>query len=499
MKAPTSTIRAAVSSAAPASNNKEKTITVITRDNIRTLKPHVKGSKPTSSAGKHIAGFVVKSSELTQVRSDAILRTEAEIRRRNAEESLERDEKAAAAKMRRERMEQHDRERAQNAALSELEQEARERSQHLLAKAQAQIDEQEDDIKRLNELILYAKCVAIRDAQIEEKKMIDAEKKLEQSRLDVMMETDRINELKKLEEREKLRVEEQRKGAAIIRKQIEERQEQLVLEEERKDQETQAMLKALRDRAEAEQREKEAKVKAQRLLMQQVVKANTESLEHKRQQRLAEEDEDRKVMVYLLDKDRRQEEAEKEKQLKKIEREKDVARLRAMQEKFADKQAQQDALRAQRAHEAYEREWRRQKKEAAEKASSQERELREERARQSLARESAIAAEAQAMRQEFYRSLQRQKEEEQRLQAETIIKHEKNRAYSLEVQAQIKQKEILRGKDRQEFFKEGEKLAALREEKKKKVDRVKERKIESLRQIGVPEKYCKEIERQSFR
>ena len=36
----------------------------------------------------------------------------------------------------------------------------------------------------------------------------------------------------------------------------------------------------------------------------------------------------------------------------------------------------------------------------------------------------------------------------------------------------------MRHKERQEFFKEGERLAALREDKKKKVDRVKERKIE---------------------
>ncbi|TPX50058.1 hypothetical protein SeMB42_g00426 [Synchytrium endobioticum] len=477
----------------------KETITVITRDNIRTLRPHANASKNLSASTKPAPGLVIKSSELSQVKSDAVLRTEAEMRRRNLQEQEDREFTAAAAMKRKERMEQYDRERTANAALSELEQEARDRSQHLLAKAHAQLDEQEDDIKKLNELILYAKCVAIRDAQIEEKKMISTEKKMEQSRLDTLMEADRVNELKKLEEREKLRVEEQRKGASIIRKQIEERQEQQILEEERKDQETQFMLKAIRDRAEADQREKEAKVKAQRLLMQQVVKANTESLEHKRQQKLAEEDEDRKVMQYLLDKDRRQEEADREKEQKKIEREKEVARLRAVQEKFADKQAQQDALRAQRAHEAYEREWRRQQKEAAEKAGAQERELREERARQSLARERAVAAEAQSMRQEFYRSLQRQKEEELRLQAEAVVRHEKNRAYSREVQAQIKEKEALRLKDRQEFFKEGERLAALRDEKKKKVDRVKERKIEALRQIGVPDKYCKEIERQSFR
>jgi hypothetical protein len=32
-----------------------------------------------------------------------------------------------------------------------------------------QMEEQEDDIKHLNELMLYAKCVSIRDMQVEQK------------------------------------------------------------------------------------------------------------------------------------------------------------------------------------------------------------------------------------------------------------------------------------------------------------------------------------------
>jgi Trichohyalin-plectin-homology domain len=32
-----------------------------------------------------------------------------------------------------------------------------------------QLEEQEDDIKHLNELMLYAKCVSIREKQVEQK------------------------------------------------------------------------------------------------------------------------------------------------------------------------------------------------------------------------------------------------------------------------------------------------------------------------------------------
>jgi hypothetical protein len=47
--------------------------------------------------------------------------------------------------------------------------ETREKSNYLLSKAQMQMEEQEDDIKHLNELMLYAKCVSIRDKQVEQK------------------------------------------------------------------------------------------------------------------------------------------------------------------------------------------------------------------------------------------------------------------------------------------------------------------------------------------
>jgi hypothetical protein len=59
--------------------------------------------------------------------------------------------------------------KAKAPALSDLEKEAKEKSEYLLEKAKKQLSEQENEIKYLNELILNAKCVAIRDLQMEEK------------------------------------------------------------------------------------------------------------------------------------------------------------------------------------------------------------------------------------------------------------------------------------------------------------------------------------------
>ena len=48
-------------------------------------------------------------------------------------------------------------------------QESQERGADLLSKARSQMEEQDDEIKKLNEVILNAKCHAIRDAQLREK------------------------------------------------------------------------------------------------------------------------------------------------------------------------------------------------------------------------------------------------------------------------------------------------------------------------------------------
>lgn len=145
---------------------------------------------------------------------------------------------------------------------------------------------------------------------------------------------------------------------------------------------------------------------------------------------------------------------------------------------MTDKQAQQDALRAQRAVEAYEREWRRKEKETAEKHAQQENDLRKERHKQQQTREQAIAIESRKLKEEFFASLAQQKEVEARLKAEAALKSQRNRSYALEVQAQIREKELARRKAREDFFMEGVRLAQERAEKKHKIDSIKERKIQ---------------------
>jgi predicted RNA-binding protein with PUA domain len=163
--------------------------------------------------------------------------------------------------------------------------------------------------------------------------MINQQMKEEDLRLDQIVEQERVKGLKKLEERERLRMEELKKGAATIRKQINERREHALLEQEKKDQETKLIIKRIAENAEQEKKEKAAKVLAQKQMMMGVTAANTASMELKKLEKLKEEEEDRRVLRYIIEKEQRDMENDRIQEQKKAERELELARLRAAQEK----------------------------------------------------------------------------------------------------------------------------------------------------------------------
>ena len=84
-------------------------------------------------------------------------------------------------------------------------QEEREERQALSKKAQSMMEEKDDEIKKLNEAILNAKCHAIRDLQLHEREEIKKALAEEETRLDEMMEVERRNALQMYEERERER------------------------------------------------------------------------------------------------------------------------------------------------------------------------------------------------------------------------------------------------------------------------------------------------------
>ena len=102
-----------------------------------------------------------------------------------------------------------------------------------------QLDEELDDVKHMNHLMLQSKVITVRDKQLDENKRLEEEWLEEQKRLDIMMEIERLKGIKADREKEERRAIATKKGAEELINQIRERdlirqQQDEILEKEKK-------------------------------------------------------------------------------------------------------------------------------------------------------------------------------------------------------------------------------------------------------------------------
>jgi hypothetical protein len=114
---------------------------------------------------------------------------------------------------------------------------------------------------------------------------------------------------------------------------------------------------------------------------------------------------DLKVLEYQKDKALREAAYEAEQEKKRMDKEREVARLRSLQERAHDLQAEKDALRAKREQERKEREWREKEKQEAIKKKNTDEEMKAAREWQIKNKEHFMAVEAAKDRAEFERVL----------------------------------------------------------------------------------------------
>ena len=153
----------------------------------------------------------------------------------------------AAAKARKEKMQRLDKERQAKMPKNEVDVYQEKEKKGVLRHAEEQLDEELDDVKHMNQMMVYSKCVTIRDKQLEEQKHLEDEYREEERRLDIMMEIERLKQLKYQDEREAQRKDAQKQGALVIIDQIKEREMQRVQEREIMEREKEQILKQIDD------------------------------------------------------------------------------------------------------------------------------------------------------------------------------------------------------------------------------------------------------------
>uniref|UniRef100_A0ACB8G864 Uncharacterized protein n=1 Tax=Sphaerodactylus townsendi TaxID=933632 RepID=A0ACB8G864_9SAUR len=388
--------------------------------------------------------------------------------------------------------------RKKNEKLNDLEEEAKERAQYLLERAANQRMEQEDEIKGLNEIILEAKCHAIRDAQILEKKQVEKELNEEEMRLARMMEAERQKANKIQEELDQKRKEERLRGRRHIIEQINKNEELRSLKAEQRDQEAQEMLDYLERLQFEDEREMEHR-RLERLRIQAEIKhINDENQKRKEEKQEQERLADMRVLEYQRQKMEREAEFEAEQQRIHREKEMETSRLRALQERAQDHQAEQDALRAKRNQEAAEREWRRKEKDAAQKKAQTEAMLKQSRLEQVAKKEHDLAVQVQRDRAEFERIVRIQREQIEKEQKEQERHATLRQIHADEIRRQVREHQQKQVQERIAIFEEGKRLKEEARRRSERLNEIKRKKLDELRAVGLPEKYCAQVERKAY-
>nr|XP_012807313.1 cilia- and flagella-associated protein 45 isoform X2 [Jaculus jaculus] len=469
--------------------HKPETIQHITRDLIREL--IIPTEDPSGES------LIISPEEFERIKWASHVLTKEELEAREQAFKKEKEAVLEAATIRKKTMKHKEMVRNNNKKLSDLEEVAKERSQNLLQRANKLRMEQEEELKDISKIILNAKCHAIRDAQILEKQQIKKELDEEEKRLDQMMEVDRQKSLQRQVERERKRLEERLRGKRQIVEQMEKNQEERSLLAEQREQEKEQMLEYIEQLQEEDLRDMERRHQ-EKLKMQAEIKRINDENQRQKAERLAQEKlADQMVMEFTKKKMAREAEFEAEQERIRREKEKEIARLRAMQERAQDYQAEQDALRAKRNQEVADREWRRKEKENAQKKMETEARMRQTRLEQVAFKEHALAVQVQRDRDEFERILRAQREQIEKERLEQEKKAAGYLQHANELRRQVRENQQKEVQSRLAIFEEGRRLKEEAQKRRERIDDIKKKKLEELRATGLPEKYCIEAERKA--
>jgi len=350
----------------------------------------------------------------------------------------------------------------------------------------------------MNQMVAYARCVTVRDKQLDEKKLIRGANVEEQKRLDMMYELGRLKEVKRVDDRDNRRKDLQRDGHSLIVDQMKERQLKRLKVKENLAREAQEMLKHIKELEIDDKQQILNRKHQQKVLLDDICEANTKAVEKKHQIHAKIKEEDDKVMQYLVEKATKEAELAEEQKRLKDEKEREVTRLRELQEKAADRQSEIDGLRAKRAMENAERKAREKEKQVAEKRQVLNKDLMEARRLQALEKESRMQEQARQERDEFQRIVEAQKilrDNELRLDKE---KASLRKGHANELRKQMAQNDEGRKQNARDKYEEGKKIRDKLEAERRTLERIKQEKLGVLYNEIIPDKYTAELARKKI-
>jgi len=439
--------------------------------------------------------IIISPSDLQRMKNSAAIATKEELmqQRRLLEEQNEKQ--MAAARAKRQRMIEIEAEKRKNIPVNQADVDEQLRREALQNRAQQLLNEQKDEVKHMNQMVLYAKTVTVRDKQLREKRSMSEQRKVEEKRKDLLMEVDRLKKIKFHEEIERERKILQKKKALDIVDQIKEREIQRMKIQEEKEKEGQEVLKAIRQLQAEETANTMKKIEKQRMLNDEILQENQRAILIKQQRIQEARDEEEKIVQYNREKAQKEAEYVAEQKRIKEEKEREIQRLRALQEKANDRQSEMDDLRARRAVELAERVAREKERKEAEHRAQMNNDLFESRRLQAVEKEFRLQEQAKREKDAFEKIIHQQKaQRDAELRAEEVKKIMVDE-HSNQLKKQVAIREEQKLQEKRALLEDGKKIRDKLAYEKKVLEQIKEQKLADLKASGIAEKYTGELAR----
>jgi len=298
-------------------------IAIVSQEELRAIRGKAEKQAQPESA-------IITKSELERIKRSTKIQTKEQKSQQNRLIEEQKDQQMAAAKARKERMVKNDRLRASRLPKNEFEIEATEKTETRLTMAQDQLDEELDDVKHINQMMLYSKVVTIRDKQLEENKRLESDWIQEQKKLDLMMEIERLKDLKSHEEQQRQRKFAIKEGSRVIIDQIKERELTRIKEQEIREKEKHQLLMNIEQAKSEDAKLAEQKNQQIKKLLSAVEDTNAEAISLKEVVKLKEKVLEQEIVDYNRKRDLKEEELAREAARLREEKEREIQRLREL-------------------------------------------------------------------------------------------------------------------------------------------------------------------------
>ena len=348
----------------------------------------------------------------------------------------------------------------------------------ILAAAQRAKENALDATKEMNTILKCSKVANIRDLQREEHKRMEKDFREKEAKLDLMMELERLKELRFQEEKEKEEKLKRYSSAKILIEQIKEKEMRRLHEKEIIAREGELMKKQIKALQEKE-----------------IVNINKISALNRDKKKIFEREEDLKILKYNMEKAKKEEEEIAEQKRIQAARERETQKLREKQEKFADKQALLDELRMKRAFEEAVKKDREKERQEILKLERQKKELIEGNEKQKIAKQKRLEEQAYADQKEYEYIIKHQiadMEEERRLEE---IKKKIYNANGEEVRRQIQEKIEKEKLKKRTVIDEMREIQQNLDDYKKTIERIKKEKLEEMERYQIKPEYRVDLQR----